>query len=63
MYNCWWIMKDQNYESTNLSSSMQLDIQSSLDDPYFAWWVHYVFKNVDRIIANAKTEYWITTHK
>ena len=33
------------------------------DEPYFAWWVNYVFKKRDRIIANTKTKYWKTTHK
>ena len=27
------------------------------DEPDFAWWVHYVFKKRDRIIANNKTKY------
>ena len=26
------------------------------DEPYFAWWVHYVFKTLDRIIAKAKNK-------
>ena len=33
------------------------------DEPAFAWWVPYVFKKRDRIIAKAKTKYWRTTHK
>ena len=31
-------------------------------EPDFAWWVHYVFKKRDRIIANNKTKYWRTTY-
>ena len=33
------------------------------DEPAFAWWVPYVFKKRDRIIAKIKTKYWHTTHK
>ena len=33
------------------------------DEPAFAWWVPYVFKKRDRIIAKIKTKYWRTTHK
>ena len=29
----------------------------------FSWWVNYVFKKLDRIIAKDKTKYWRTTHK
>ena len=32
-------------------------------EPYFAWWVHYLFKKQDRIISKAKTDYWRTTNK
>ena len=32
------------------------------DKTAFSWWVYYVFKKLDRIIDNAKTEYWSTTH-
>ena len=33
------------------------------DDQFFAWWMHYVFKKRDRIIAKAKNKYWRNTHK
>ena len=33
------------------------------DDPYFSWWVHYVFNKQARIIAKTDTKYWSTTHK
>ena len=33
------------------------------DDTALAWWVHYVFRKRDRIIAKSKTKYWRTTHK
>ena len=32
-------------------------------EPAFAWWVPYVFKKRDRIIAKTKAKYWRTTHK
>ena len=33
------------------------------DDQFFAWWMHYIFKKRDRIIAKAKTKYCKITHK
>ena len=33
------------------------------DEPDFAWWVHYIFKKQDKIIAKDKTKYWRPTHK
>lgn len=33
------------------------------DEPAFAWWVPYVIRKRERIIAKAKTKYWRTTHK
>ena len=32
-------------------------------EPDFAWWVHYVFKKRDRIIAKPNTKYCKITHK
>ena len=41
----------------------EYEVSNKIDDkPAFAWWVHYIFKKRDRITANAKTEYWRTTH-
>lgn len=33
------------------------------DEPAFAWWVPYVFRKRNRIIAKTKAKYWRTTHK
>jgi hypothetical protein len=33
------------------------------DEPAFAWWVHDVNKERDRIIAKVKSKYWQRTHK
>jgi hypothetical protein len=33
------------------------------DHPVFAWWVPFVMKKHDRIIAKIKSKYWIRTHK
>ena len=33
------------------------------DEPAFAWWVPYVLKKRNRIIAKVKSKYWIRTHK
>ena len=39
-------------------------IENGLNDmPAFRWWVPYVIRKRDRIIAKAKTSYWQTTHK
>ena len=39
-------------------------VANKIDDKLvFAWWVHYVLKKQDRIIAKAKTKYWRNTHK
>ena len=32
-------------------------------DPAFAWWVSFVLKKQNRIIAKFKSKYWIRTHK
>ena len=32
-------------------------------EPAFAWWVPYVLKKRNRIIAKIKSKYWIHTHK
>ena len=32
-------------------------------EPAFAWWVPYVLKKRNRIIAKAKSKYWLQTHK
>jgi hypothetical protein len=33
------------------------------DEPAFAWWVPYVIRKKDRIIAKTKNRYWKRTHK
>ena len=33
------------------------------DQPAFAWWIPYVLKKRDRILAKVKSKYWIRTHK
>ena len=32
-------------------------------EPEFAWWVSFVLKKQNRIIARFKSKYWIQTHK
>ena len=32
-------------------------------EPAFAWWVPYVLKKRNRIIAKVKSKYWVRTHK
>jgi len=33
------------------------------EEPAFAWWVPYVLKKRNRIIAKVKSKYWLRTHK
>ena len=33
------------------------------EEPAFAWWVPYVVKKRNRIIAKVKSKYWLRTHK
>lgn len=33
------------------------------DEPAFAWWISYVLKKRDRIVAKVKSKYWQRTHK
>ena len=33
------------------------------EEPAFAWWVPYVLKKRNRIIAKVKSKYWVRTHK
>ena len=38
-------------------------VQSRMSaEPAFAWWVPYVLKKRNRIIAKVKSKYWIRTH-
>ena len=32
-------------------------------EPAFAWWVSFVLKKPNRIIAKVKSKYWVRTHK
>ena len=32
-------------------------------EPEFSWWVPYVLKKRNRIIAKVKSKYWLRTHK
>ena len=32
-------------------------------EPAFAWWVSFVLKKRNRIIAKVKSKYWVRTHK
>ena len=32
-------------------------------EPAFAWWVSFVLKKQNRIIAKVKSKYWVRTHK
>ena len=34
-----------------------------LMEPAFAWWVPYMLKKHNRIVAKVKSKYWIRTHK
>ena len=39
-------------------------VQSRLaEEPAFAWWVPYTLRKRNRIIAKAKSKYWLRTHK
>ena len=33
------------------------------EEPAFAWWIPYIIKKRNRIIAKAKSKYWARTHK
>ena len=42
----------------------EYDVQSKLaHDPVFAWWVPFVLKKRNRIIAKTKSKYWVKNHK
>lgn len=34
-----------------------------IDEPAFRWWCYKVLRKKDRLIAGAKTKYWLKTHK
>ena len=39
-------------------------VENSLSElPAFKWWIPFVLKKRDRIIAKSKTSYWQKTHK
>jgi hypothetical protein len=31
-------------------------------EPAFAWWIHHVLNNRNRIISKLKAKYWVRTH-
>ena len=47
-----YVKKDSLIELAEYAVANKID-----DDPDFAWWVHYVFKERDRIIEKANTKY------
>ena len=58
----WIDLKD--VKEANPVELAEYAIQSGLhNEPAFAWWVPYVIRKRERIIAKAKTKYWRTTHK
>jgi hypothetical protein len=34
-----------------------------IDEPAYAWWCYKVLRKKDRLVAGAKTKYWLKTHK
>ena len=56
-----------DFKDVKEASTIELDeyaVSDKIDyETAFAWWVHYVFKKLERIIAKAKTKYWRNTHK
>ena len=58
----WMDMKDVKEASPIELAEYAIANQIS-NEPAFAWWVPYVMKKRDRIIAEVKTKYWRTTHK
>ena len=71
----WKVLMNWRYEKTTWTDIKYIKEASPIElDEYavaktinyeadFAWWVNYVFKKLDRIIAKDKTKYWRTTHK
>jgi hypothetical protein len=58
----WIDLKD--VKEANPIELAEYAIQCGLqDEPTFAWWVTYVIRKRERIIAKTKTKYWHTTHK
>ena len=47
MHNCWWNIKEQHYESVDLKRSIQLGLQSFIDNDrlhgYFLMCLYLIF--------------------
>ena len=58
----WEMLKDvkESYPVQIAEYSLQHGISN---EPAFAWWVPYVIKKRERIIAKVKSKYWKRTHK
>lgn len=58
----WIDLKD--VKEANPIELAEYAINNKIDDePAFAWWVPYVIRKRERIIAKTKTKYWRTSHK
>ena len=54
----------KDFKEASLNELAEYTVSNKIDDePYFAWWVHYVFKKRDIIISKANNKYWISTQK
>ena len=71
----WQVLVEWRYETTNLmevkasKESILVElaeyaVSNNIDcEPDLAWWLNYIFKKPDRIIAKVNTKYWRDTHK
>ena len=58
----WVSLRDMKYSYP--VQTAEYAVQSQLSgEPAFAWWAPYVLKKRNRIIAKAKSKYWVRTHK
>ena len=54
----------QRYEGLFPSSAGRYSVRARISqEPAFAWWVSFVLKKRNRIIAKVKSKYWVRIHK
>ena len=57
-------MKLKDVKDSNPVQLAEYAVQLRIaEEPAFAWWVPYVLKKRNRIIAKVKSKYWLRTHK
>jgi hypothetical protein len=58
-----WVPLKDSKESHPVQVAKFAPANKTVEEPAFAWWVHYNLKKRNRIIRKLKSRYWARTHK